>query len=492
MVDLINILNEIDPAALDYQDWLSCGMALKYEGYDVSIWDAWSARDPARYHSGECEKKWRSFGSGGAAPVKGGTIVQIAQEHGWTPPYTESRALDWDSVISYEKGSVIDLNWIEEQEVRHPASEWNPVQDLITYLSTLFDSTDYVGFNTKSFLADDGKHVPASKGVYSKTAGELIEQLRACNGDMGAVIGDYNPKAGAWIRFNPLDGKGVGNDNVAEFRFALVESDDMEIDRQNAILRELELPIACLVHSGKKSLHAIVRVDAASQEEYRKRVDYLYSVCQKNGLQVDPQNRNPSRLSRMPGVMRDSQKQFLVDTNIGKATWNEWVEWIESVNDDLPEPEDLAGVWNNLPDLAPSLITGVLRQGHKMLLAGPSKAGKSYLEIELAIAVAEGVKWLRWSCAQGRVLYVNLELDRASCLHRFKDVYAALGLPPKNLHNISIWNLRGKSIPMDQLAPKLIRRAAKKKYLAIIIDPNPTCAADLFSSVLPNTSTPTS
>ncbi|MFR7387520.1 MAG: hypothetical protein ACLUTU_00565 [Blautia faecis] len=32
--------------------------------------------------------------------------------------------------------------------------------------------------------------------------------------------------------------------------------------------------------------------------------------------------------------------------------------------------------------------------------------------------------------------------------------------------NIDIWNLRGKSVPMDKLAPKLIRRAAKKNYVA--------------------------
>lgn len=43
---------------------------------------------------------------------------------------------------------------------------------------------------------------------------------------------------------------------------------------------------------------------------------------------------------------------------------------------------------------------------------------------------------------------------------------------PSNLSNIDVWNLRGKSIPMDKLAPKLIRRATKKKnYIAIVIDP---------------------
>ena len=310
-----------------------------------------------------------------------------------------------------------------------------------------------------------------SKGCYDRTAGQLIKELYQCKGDIGSVLGDYNSEVGAWIRFNPLDGKGVKNENVTEFRYALVESDTMDISAQKAIITELELPVAALVYSGKKSLHAIVKIDASTYEEYKKRVDYLYNVCNKNGLKLDIQNRNPSRLSRMPGIMRNGKKQYLLDTNIGKENWNEWREWIESVNDDLPDPESMADVWDNLPELAPPLIDGVLRQGHKMLIAGPSKAGKSYALIELCCAIAEGKKWLEWNCTQGKVMYVNLELDRASCLHRFKDVYTALGIAPDNLSNIDIWNLRGRSVPMDKLAPKLIRRASKKNYIAIIIDP---------------------
>ena len=310
-----------------------------------------------------------------------------------------------------------------------------------------------------------------TQGAYKKTAGQLISELRKCNGDLGSVMGDYDPEVGAWIRFNPLDGKGCKNSNVVEYRFALVECDNMDLAKQNALIRELELPVACLVYSGGKSIHAIVKVDAADYKEYRKRVDYLYKICKKNGLSIDEQNKNPSRLSRMPGIWRGNNKQFLIDTNIGKESWNEWQEWIESVNDDLPEPEALESVWDNMPELSPPLIDHVLRQGHKMLIAGPSKAGKSFLQIEMCIAIAEGRKWLTWQCAQGRVMYVNLELDRPSCLHRFKDVYNAMGIPAKNLQNIDIWNLRGNSIPMDKLAPKLIRRAAKKDYIAIVIDP---------------------
>lgn len=468
-INLLELLDAIDPEILDYQDWVNVGMALKHEGYGVHDWDEWSRRDVDRYHEGECQKKWQGF-QGSSTPVTAGTVVALAKDQGWSAPkQQEGWALKWDDVIGQKKEHiVIDHHYLEGEEIHEP-KQWNPVRELVKYLETLFESTDHVGYVTESFEID-GRKMP-KKGKYSRTAGELIEQLNKCNGDIGAVLGDYKPDVGAWIRFNPLDGQGVKDVNVTDYRYALVESDTVDIDKQNAIIRELELPVACLVHSGNKSIHAIVKVDAADYTEYRKRVDYLYQICQKNGLKMDTQNRNPSRLSRMPGILRNGRKQFLIDTNIGKANWAEWHDWIESVNDDLPDPEKLIDVWDNLPDLAPPLIDGVLRQGHKMLLAGPSKAGKSYSLIGLSIAIAEGKKWLGWQCAQGRVLYVNLELDRASCLHRFKDVYTAFGYPALNLNNIDIWNLRGKAVPMDKLAPKLIRRAAKRGYIAVVIDP---------------------
>lgn len=468
-IDLNVILDFLNPALLDYTEWLNTGMALKEEGYSCSVWDEWSAKDSARYHPGECEKKWRTFGNYGGTVVTGGTLVQLALDRGWKPQgNTEDRALDWDDQIS-DDYIMVDKAYIQEEEIKEPA-DFNPVNEIVKYLETLFSPDETVGYVTESWQNDKGKYVP-TRGAFDRTAGELIRKLNDCNGDIGSVLGDYNKDAGAWVRFNPLDGKGVKNENVTEYRYALVESDNMELGKQQAILKELELPIAILVYSGKKSIHAIVRVDASDFKEYQKRVEYLYNICTKNGMSIDKQNKNPSRLSRLPGVVRGEHKQFIIDTNIGKASWEEWYEWIEGVNDNLPEPESMQAVWDNLPELAPPLIDGVLRQGHKMLVAGPSKAGKSYALIELCCSIAEGKKWMGFNCAQGKVLYVNLELDRASCLHRFKDVYSALDWKPEYLSNIDIWNLRGNSIPMDKLAPKLIRRAAKKNYIAIIIDP---------------------
>nr|DAQ04580.1 MAG TPA: Regulatory protein repA [Caudoviricetes sp.] len=475
--DLLPLLEHITPAVLSYQEWINVGMALKHEGYTASDWDTWSQND-TRYRKFECFKKWDTFNEEAGSIVTGGTIVQLAKDHGWVNPYSSdsegAHELDWNDTIDRDY-RVIDKNWIEGKEIHEP-SIWNPTQEIIRYLEALFESSENVGYVTESYpkvndeTGEIEKWLP-TKGAYDRTAGQLIEQLSKCDGDIGAVLGDYHQEAGAWIRFNPLDGKGAKNENVTEFRYALVESDSMSVEKQNAIYKELELPIVALVYSGNKSLHAIVKVDAGSYDEYRKRVDYLYKICQKNGISVDTQNRNPSRLSRMPGFERNGQKQFLVDTNIGKRNWEEWYQYIEDLNDDLPDPEGLGDSWDNLPELAPELIQGVLRQGHKMLIAGPSKAGKSFSLIEMSIAIAEGQKWLEWNCTQGKVLYVNLELDRASCLHRFRDVYEAMGLQPNNLQNIDIWNLRGKTVPMDKLAPKLIRRSLKKNYIAVIIDP---------------------
>lgn len=469
--NLLELLDYINPSELSYQEWTNVGMALKHEGYEASDWDSWSAQDSERYKRGECFTKWNSFNETAGDIVTGGTIFDYAKRGGFVPQKKidpNEGVLGWEDEI----GNIIDKDSIDSIELNEPSdSNWNPANELIRYLTTLFDTDEYVGFVVSSIENEKGKFIPGNRGNFRMTAGQIVEGLHSCNGDIGSVIGDYNQAAGAWIRFNPLNGEGVRNTDIASFKYALVESDSLDIGKQLSIIHQLELPVAAVVYSGSKSIHAIVKIEANDSKEYKERVAYLYKICDKNGLEVDGQNKNPSRLSRMPGVIRGEHKQFIIETNTGKETWSDWVEWVESMNDDLPDEENLADVLFNLPDYAEELIEGILRQGHKMLLVGPSKSGKSFSLIELCIAIAEGTKWMGRQCKQGDVLYVNFELDRASCLHRFKDVYQTLGLPPNNANRIFIWNLRGKTPALDQLVPKLIRRAEKKKYIAVVVDP---------------------
>lgn len=138
----------------------------------------------------------------------------------------------------------------------------------------------------------------------------------------------------------------------------------------------------------------------------------------------------------------------------------------------LPEPVDLADIWQNPPDLAPVLIDGVLRQGHKMIISAPSKAGKSFALMELGFAIAEGFNWFGSRCRQGKVLYINMEIDDPSCYSRFRAIYDGMGKGRNDNHieNITVWGLRGFSMPLSKLAPMIIERA-KHDYIAIIIDP---------------------
>lgn len=467
MNDLLSALNAIDCAGLNYGEWLQVGMALHFEGFDCAAWDEWSARDPARYHSGECAKKWRSFGKS-TSPVTGATIYQMAWQRGWKPlPDSSSGLLDWDDVIEYDGDS--------DPEPKAPAR--TPAQDLALYIETLFKPEEYVGYVTGDQYLDekDNKWKPKS-GVYTRKAAELLQELRQHPDDLGATVGDWKPEGGAWIRFNPLDGQGASNENVTRFHYALVEADAMPIEEQIELYKRLELPVAALVLSGGKSAHAIVRVDAPDAAEYAKRVSFLYDFLAKRGMKVDTVNKNPSRLSRMPGATRNGKPQQLLGVNLGRKSWLDWMDYVEGATDEYP-PFKTALVATTAPKpLAPELISGVLRCGHKMLISGSSKAGKSFLLMELCIALSEGKTWLGFQCKKSRVLYINFEIDEASCDNRLIQIYNALEATGygkcDSRKNLVIWNMRGLAAPLDKLANVLIRRVKEDgNFDAIVIDP---------------------
>lgn len=462
MESLLNCLPYIDPD--DYETWIAVGMALKHEGYSCSNWDAWSAGSN-KYKAGACEKKWKSFNETNSGEiVTGGTVFQMARDNGYRG---SDQAFGWDDEVN-EIGldyKIIDPGFVKEQAL--PGMKGEPIDDLREYLHLVFHESDYVGYCDKlDFI--DGKWVPVN-GLKSRTAGQLLEDLK--NGFEHSTIRGES-EGGAMIRFNPLDGQGEKDVNVVDFRYCMVESDKDSIEKQYALYQEMKLPVACLVHSGNKSLHAIIHVDAGQDyREYQKRVNFIYDFCKKNGLNVDPNDKNASRYSRLPGIKRGENYQYIVARNIGFSTYEEWKQWADTQNDNLPEDVCLADISKNPPPLKDELIEGVLRVSHKLLISGPSKAGKSFLLMNLAVCFATGSKWLNKKCKQGKVLYVNLELDEASCYHRFIEICENADIDPESVRNLVIWNLRGRAVPMDKLTPFLINRYKDKGFVAIIIDP---------------------
>ena len=465
------MLQHIPCRSLNYQEWLNVGMALHQEGLPCSLWDDWS-RDDNRYHPGECERKWGTFGNG-ETRVTMGTVWQMARDYGWDP-VSNVKVYGFDDMITVDGDPVDTSGWHHEETQQLPPPPatvgYNAAKDITDYLSLVFEPEEKVSYVINAYQDDDGKWKPVGSNN-SRTAKQLIESIKKHPDDISDTFGTTNPDAGVWICFNPMDGEGRSNKNVSAYRYALVESDTQDIETQYAILQDLKLPIKVLVHSGGKSLHAIVNIGAVDFKQYQERVDYLYTICRKHGLVVDTQDKNPSRLSRFPGFQRGQKLQYIVAKDIGMSDYVEWRHWIE---DEMVEPlpvVNLGAIWNDMPPLKPELISGILRQGHKMLLVSSSKAGKTFALIELAVCIAQGRRWIGFQCKQGKVLYLNMELDEASFDDRMKKVYEAMDPDYPQPENIDIVHLRGKTESIDKLIPQILRTANQKQYAAIILDP---------------------
>ena len=465
------LLRHIPCGSLSYQEWTNIGAALRKEGLPCSLWDEWSATDTARYHSGECEKKWRTFGNYSGREVTMGTVYHMAESFGWTPAQS-MKTYGWDDLITTDEAR--STGWHHDDTVQNmPAvqEDYSAIRDITDYLSGLFEPEDRVCIVTTASQDEDGKWRPYG-GSASRTCKQLLDSLaKHKDTPISDTFGTTNDDAGVWVCFNPMDGTGRKNSSVTSFRYALVESDEQDIDTQYALLQDLKLPIKMLVHSGGKSLHAIVNIGAVDYRQYQERVDYLYTVCRQRGLVVDTQDKNPARLSRMPGFRRGDRWQYIVGRDMGLSDWVEWNHYIE---DEMVEPlkvDNFADIEKDPPPLKPELIKDILRQGHKMLVVSSSKAGKTFALIELAVAIAEGRRWIGFRCKQGRVLYLNMELDEASFDDRVIRVYKALNLERTHPENIDIVHLRGKIEKLDKLVPQINRTLKAKEYAAVILDP---------------------
>jgi hypothetical protein len=108
--------------------------------------------------------------------------------------------------------------------------------------------------------------------------------------------------AGAWFRINPTNGNGITDEHVSAFRFVLIESDLIPPEIQISLFSKLPIPICALVKSGGKSIHAWIRIAATNSGEFRQLVGNLFFLISPFGF--DSSNRNPSRLSRLPGAQR--------------------------------------------------------------------------------------------------------------------------------------------------------------------------------------------
>lgn len=233
----------------------------------------------------QCTRAYKFTGGSQATTV---TIVQPA-----TPKFDPDRLKGFAA-----NASGIDKTWLK---ARSPVS--------------------IDGITSASFL--EHLYRPGEKVLVFTTLHSQGEQLYAIGGDNAQL-----PKLtadGVWYLVNPVDGIVHPNprqdnkpsrrseESVTAWRYLVLESDVAEADQWLSCLVQLPLQISAIYTSGGKSIHALVRVDAESKQEWDAIRNQIKPILVPLG--ADEAAMTGVRLSRLPGALRGLRKQELLYLN---------------------------------------------------------------------------------------------------------------------------------------------------------------------------------
>ena len=135
------------------------------------------------------------------------------------------------------------------------------------------------------------------------------------------------------------------------------------------------------------------------------------------------------------------------------------------------QPQPLIEGLSYYPELRPVVIEGVARVGDVIHIPAPSKVGKSWMAIDLALSVASGRDFLKeFETAQGPVLYLDSELHPSDLVWRFKQVAERRGVDLASAgSSILLKYYRGLKADINSIESWL-RSLRKGDYRLIVID----------------------
>jgi hypothetical protein len=171
-------------------------------------------------------------------------------------------------------------------------------------MECLYSGEDCLNIVCKHLINDKGKANPQGPG-------KTLPSIDWCR--WFEENGVPQTRAGAWLRPNPVkeSGSGAGgavmDADVVSPRFLLLESDCLPFELQLTAIASFRLPVAAVLTSGGASYHAWVQLDACDLDEYAQAAGRILSAVSRFGF--DSANKNPSRLSRLPGAVREVKSQ---------------------------------------------------------------------------------------------------------------------------------------------------------------------------------------
>lgn len=344
----------------------------------------------------------------------------------------------------------------EALSIPWPSPDWR--LDFAKLLGALFhpeESVEYKKSNTPEAVTEKVSEILEKADSIKKT-------MKALDGPDGALV-STNAVAGP-------DG-----DESFRYRYAVIDNPKMSLAKQLAYYKALNLPCAALVSTGANSVQAWIKVSAKNREEYEERVEYLFKTLDGQGFKVDSQNADPTRMVRIPGVLRNGKQQYLIGLEQGAKSFEDWQTWVEYCLDGKPLVE-LASNSDEAPKKDAPLIDGALEAGEFLLLSAPPKSGKSFALMDLALSLCSGGDWLGMETHKTDILFVNFESTRSAFLNRLFAVAAARG-ESASLPEFGFLNLRGTALSPLEMAQYIAKRVKGAKaledhdYKAIFIDP---------------------
>ena len=309
-----------------------------------------------------------------------------------------------------------------------------PVDDgFIRLIDACFRPDEFVSI-APAAESDEGETAPR-RGV-TLTAAEWKARVIK----KGGIDRCFGTKLGLFLRINPMCQDGATNEAVTALRHVLVEFDR---DQQgNPIPKEQQyhavvasgMPVAALIDSGNKSLHAWIRVDAPDDVEYKRRVAIIWDWF--SGLNLDKQNRNPSRLSRCPDGKRtvdgEVRRQRLLAVGFGAGSWAAWESARNAPGDDSFMPIASLACYDTSHDPNNVLGNRWLCRGGSLVVVGQSGIGKSSLCMQLMILWALGLPAFNITpVVPLRSVLIQAENDIGDLAEMYQGVRRGMGLTPE-------------------------------------------------------------
>jgi hypothetical protein len=167
---------------------------------------------------------------------------------------------------------------------------------LRTLLEHIFRPDDWVEFVPAALKEEGQKPSPAPRGTITKV-GQLDSNLDEL----------LQHSVGTFLRINPVRQSPSGptkSTDIVRFQHLLIEHDNLTKEDQAALLASLELPIAVIIDSGGKSLHAWLSMNMKSNQRGNFMLAARRIMALLKPLGFDLSNSDSSRLSRAPGFKR--------------------------------------------------------------------------------------------------------------------------------------------------------------------------------------------